>query len=161
MTDSVIETIEKMHEILIRQEGEIKMLRKDVALMGQKVNGVLFPGASAPPQPTISAKAPTIKTLDKDLEKAQKTIGVPLKPSGKTVVFGHVKGKEGKAVSGVEVKITNSSGQQVKVTKTNMAGKWMAHLSPSRYSIKYSHSSMPPSYRLANVEAGQVELEVI
>lgn len=158
-TQELVDVIYDMYDLLQKQEREISILRKEMALVSGKVNGVLFPDTKFPAKPEINS-SPQIKAIEKDLDKSQKSIGTPLQ-SQKTVVYGQIYNADQKPVHSANVKITDGNGKVVKTTKTNMAGKWMAHLPPGRYSIRYSHSKMAPSYRMAVVKEGQEELEVL
>jgi len=52
-------------------------------------------------------------------------------------VMGKIKNQEGKAVSGVKVKIFNEHSHIIKETKTNRAGDWMCFLPPGKYGAEY------------------------
>lgn len=149
--DSLVELITDTHKMVADMQSRIRLLEHEIKVLQGKANGTLFADLKIPARPN----APVIETTQ--VEPAAE-----VRPADdRTKVFGKIYNPDKKPINGVSVKIMDSSGKQVKATKTNMAGQWMALLPVGRYSIKYLHNSMPPSYRLANVEKGQVELEVI
>lgn len=80
---------------------------------------------STVPEPTAPAK---IAQTNNDPIQAM--------PDNTARVIGKIK-KEGKSVSGVQVKIFNSNNKVVKQTKTNRAGDWMCFLPVGQYAANY------------------------
>ena len=82
------------------------------------------------------------------------------KPKNTTKVIGKIKGKDGKYLSGVAVKVFNGSGEIIKETKTNRAGEWMSFLPPGRYGAEYILENIIHANVTFNVVDGQTVLRV-
>lgn len=82
------------------------------------------------------------------------------KASNNTKVLGKIKNKEGKAVSGVNVKVFNDKNQVVKETKTNRAGDWMCFLPPGKYGAEYFLENMIQANVSFRVSSEQTLLRV-
>jgi hypothetical protein len=55
----------------------------------------------------------------------------------KSKVIGKVKDKDGKMLSGINVKVLNGLKNVIKETKSNRAGEWMCFLPPGQYKAEY------------------------
>lgn len=154
MTDKTpVEMIEDMHKMMLELQATVKILDKNVKILQGKANGSLFPDVKIPATAAIATpQTPGMPSI--------KSVETTNASDNTTVVFGHIYNDAQKPLHGVQVKIIQS-GKEVRTTKTNMAGKWMVHLSPGKYSIRYSAANMPPRYRQATVKPGMKELKVL
>lgn len=92
--------------------------------------------------PNCACPTPTNKVAIGQVKKEIKIGDPPVNSQasntdGKIKILGQIKNKDGRLVSGVNVKIFNASNQIVKETKTNRAGEWMCLLPSGKYKAEY------------------------
>jgi hypothetical protein len=80
------------------------------------------------PAQSATANAPRLEAPNSPPKPKPAVIAAP-----NARVIGRIKGKDGKALPEVEVKVYDNRNAQVKNTRTNRAGDWMAFLPPGRY----------------------------
>ena len=75
-------------------------------------------------------------------------------------VMGKIKNSDGRAVSGVDVKVYDEKNSIAKQTKTNRAGEWMCFLPPGRYSASYFLKDMINANVSFSITPGQTLIRV-
>lgn len=103
---------------------------------------------------SISASAPL-----PSMEIGDKPLTTNIMPNN-TKVMGKIKNKEGKMVSGVNIKVYDGNNNPVKETKTNRAGEWMAFLPKGKYIAEYYLKDIINANVTFNIEEGQTSLRV-
>jgi hypothetical protein len=127
---SGIEMIENLCRKVELLNKRFEIIEQNTKELLNRANGFTKP---VPQQdvskPSIASTAP-VPQIAEEQPKEQKA-------PNSIKVMGKIKNKEGKSVSGVNVKIFNSNNQVVKETKTNRAGDWMCFLPPGKYGAEY------------------------
>jgi hypothetical protein len=160
----MIEEVLAKIDLLDRRFTIVEQMMKELI---NRTNGL------APPLCDVSEKAenpvgpaPSMKITGPSpgLQAKPKQIGDP-PGSNKTgaitsKVMGKIKNSDGRAVSGVNVKVFDENNSMVKGTKTNRAGDWMCFLPPGRYSASYFLKDMINANVNFNVVPGQTLIRV-
>jgi hypothetical protein len=108
---------------------KIDLLSKRFDVIEQNTKVLLSRANSVAAQPV--AVPPGLKPTTSGSSTAKKKEIIASK------VMGKIKNNEGRAVSGVRVKIFNSNSHVIKETRTNRAGDWMCFLPPGKYGAEY------------------------
>lgn len=122
-------------------------------------------GTGIPPQkigdaPVIDTSEIEGKIVIDPTNVARKEVKIGDPPPGavtstKTKIMGKIKDKDGRFVSGVNVKVSAPNGQIIKETRTNRAGDWMCFLPPGQYNAEYYLKDLIYANVRFNVEEGQ------
>lgn len=137
----MIEEIWRKVETLERRFSNIEMLMKELL---NKANTTKVEKQ----EPKQEKQEPKQEKQIEILASKQEPIQIPKsivsasdlmeKNVSKVKIMGQIKNKEGKYVSGVNVKVYNTiSNEVVKTTKTNKAGEWMSLLPIGKYRAEY------------------------
>lgn len=168
MTDkTAVDVIYEIYEIVKTQNEKIELLSKQLGLIGNKVNGVLFPAAAtlnipvgrmetmAPLQvkPPAVAAAPAV-TLPINVPTAS------VAPKKNIRAYGHLEDQQGQNLFDVNVVISDGSNNVIKRTKTNKSGNFTAFLPPGTYSVEFSKQGMASEFKVIELKEGQSEVEI-
>jgi len=177
----MIEEIMNRIALLERRFTNIEQMMKELL---NRANGFGKPSLSAvaeQPRPTIvSTGVPPQKLGDPpvvDLPEGQGKITIDptdiirksakigdlpanVNTNAKAKVMGKIKDKDGRFVSGVNVKVYDGTNQMVKETKTNRAGEWMSFLPPGQYNAEYYLKDLIHTSVRFHVEEGQTVFRV-
>jgi hypothetical protein len=123
MIKSGIEMIEDIVEQVALLNRRSKIIEQNIKELLNRANGI-----------TATHRAPVNIT---DLKPTTATPTINKKTVRASKVMGKIKNELNRAVSGVQINITNENGQIIKATKTNRAGDWMCFLAPGKYAAHY------------------------
>lgn len=147
---SGIELIEELIEEVQTLNKRFEITEQNVKLLLQKSNAPAPEG-----KPMIMANDAPVQI--KAVERKPKELKMPpqIPDDGMTRVFGKVKNKDGRVISGLNVKVYNIGNKLVKDTKTNRAGEWICFLPKGTYYAKYQVKDEMPMKADFLVEEGQ------
>lgn len=141
-----------LKELLNRANGgEKKQQEKPViSATAELPKTMVVPQSCACPAPTNKVEIGQVK---KEIKIGDPPVNsTAANVDGKIKILGQIKNKDGRLVSGVNVKVFNASNQMVKETKTNRAGEWMCLLPSGKYKAEYL---------LDNVVSGSVNFNAL
>jgi hypothetical protein len=124
----MIEELMKKVDLLSARNTNIETLLK---LILNKVNGL--------ENTTPSSATATVSCKGNACSVMPAKIGDPpasLNQKSKTKALGKIKDKNGRMLSGIDVKVL-SGKEVVKTTVSNRAGEWMCFLAPGQYKAEY------------------------
>jgi len=149
---SGIELLEELIEEVRTLNKRFEITEQNVKLLLQKSNVQASEG-----KPMIMANdSPVkIKGVAPDPTSAAPKMPPQIPNDGMARVIGKIKDKDGRVVSGVNVKVYDVGNKMVKNTKTNRAGEWMCFLPKGVYYAKYQLKEQMPMKADFHVEEGQ------
>lgn len=166
-TDSAIETIFELKDMIQQQSVQMAMLQKSILLLDAKLNKEIFQAMSAHfPKTTMNVIQQPVPAAPKALPIAPQVPVQPPRPPPATPprqnikVFGIMHDEKAKPLLDVEVKISDANNKPVKQTRTNRRGEWMSFLPPGRYTAEFIAPGMQPDFRQFDLLPGQSEVDV-
>ena len=153
---SAAELIHDIYDLLQVQNEKLELLNKQLAMINNKVTGVLAPpvvAAIAKPAPPAPEPAPLPPTPVSASFSAQ--------PRKNIRVFGHLTDPQGKNLADGQVTITDPVGNTIKKTKTNKSGHFTAFLPPGTYSAEFFKPGLQPEFKIFTLVEGQSEVELV
>ena len=153
---SGLEMLEELVQKVNLLNKRFEIIEQNTKELMNRANG--FQAPKKPIEPEKMGLQPIISSSTAD-STAKIEINGPT-PKNNTKVIGKLKGKDGKYISGVFVKVFNGAGDIIKETKTNRAGEWMSFLPPGRYGAEYFLENIIHANVTFNVLEGQKVLRV-
>lgn len=157
----MIEEIKEEVSILNKRFTIVEQMMKELlnrSNMGHLNKQIIH--TSSPNSASISASSPL---PNMEIKPEPKIGDVPLTTNivtNTTKVLGKIKNKEGKVISGVNIKIYDSNNNPVKETRTNKAGEWVSFLPSGKYIAEYKLKDIINANVTFNIEDGQTFLRV-
>ncbi|MFA5048991.1 MAG: hypothetical protein WC516_08260 [Patescibacteria group bacterium] len=103
----------------------------------------------------------TIGQTKQEVKIGDSPVNLPaVNSDGKIKILGQIKNKDGRLVSGVNVKVFNNNNKMIKETKTNRAGEWMCLLPSGKYKAEYFLENMVNDNVNFNALPGQTLVRV-
>lgn len=133
MKKSGIEMIEDICRKIDLLNKRFEIIEQNTKELLNRANGFEKPMQQQDKKPSIASAVSISSTIEEQPEEQPEE----QKVSNNARVMGKIKNKEGKSISGVNVKVFNNNNHIVKETKTNRAGEWMCFLPPGKYGAEY------------------------
>lgn len=168
MIEEIMERIEMLDRRFTIVEQMMKELMNRTSVLAQPLCEIPEEEIKpVGPGPSIGATDPLPKIdVTPETMQAPKAPEIGDPPGGvkattiNSKAMGKIKNSDGRAVSGVAVKIFDGNNNVIKETKTNRAGDWMCFLPPGRYKAEYFLKDMISANVNFNITPGQTLIRV-
>ena len=149
-----------MFDLIKQQNIKIELLQKNLTIINNKLTGAYLeiPKPLSKIEVVVPIAQPIVepKPIQTPISIAQPSN----QPRKNIRIFGHLQDEDGKNLSEASIRITDSSNQVIKNTKTNRGGQWTSFLPPGKYSVEIAAKGMQPGFRVVELFEGQSEVEV-
>jgi hypothetical protein len=156
-TISALDVIFEIKQILKVQQKQLELISKSILILDDKINrSNLF---KQPAQPAAVSATAVVDTVRAPVQPANAAPAPSQKLNIR--VFGHIHDADGKAISGIDIKILDTNDKPVKQTKTNRGGEWFCFLPPGKYTAEFNGKGIQSDFRVFDVLPGHAEVEII
>lgn len=160
---SGIELIEELLEQVKILNKRFEITEQNVKLLLGKANNPGLAAGDPGVQIMVNDAPVKIKSTVPEPDVSAVPIPIAVVPAQDSVppntssarVTGKIKDKEGRVLSGINVRVYNIGDQMVKNTKTNRAGEWMCFLPAGKYYAKYRVEGQMTAHADFQVVEGQ------